>query len=87
MSGSEEGTGRVPEDRFLESTDEMKVQKCVRESVCAFVCVCMCNIYVCECVGLAVRKTVELCSSASSPCPTFTLREFRASPVLSCSGV
>lgn len=86
MSGSEEGTGRVPEDRFWSPQMSRKSKSaCVR--VCASVYVCTRNIYVCECVGLAVRKTVELCFSASSPCPTFTLGEFRASPVLSCSGV
>lgn len=44
MSGSEDGTGRVPE-RLLESTDGSKVHKCVRECTCA--CVCWCVRYVC----------------------------------------
>lgn len=47
------GTGRVPEDRFRSPQMSRKSKSgCVRVSAC----VCMCSIYVCECVGLAVRK-------------------------------
>lgn len=50
----------------------------VQKSGC--VCVCLC-VRVC---GLCRH---ENCSSVPSACPTSTLGEFRASPVLSCSGV